>query len=103
MLPTYRSVIPAKAGTQLASCAGGDMGPRLRGDDTRRWSMTARALTLAAALFSALNLPAHATSFPDFLHAFEPTAVASGVSPTVYELSTAGLTPDPTIKTLVET
>lgn len=46
---------------------------------------------------------AHAESFPDFLHAFEPTAVASGVSPTVYELSTAGLTPDPTIKSLVET
>ena len=33
----------------------------------------------------------------------EPTAVASGVSATVYELSTAGLTPDPTITTLVET
>ena len=46
---------------------------------------------------------AHAESFPDFLHAFESTAVASGVSPTVYELSTAGLTPDPTIRNLVET
>ena len=50
-----------------------------------------------------LAFPAHAESFPEFLHAFEATAVASGISPTVYELSTAGLTPDPTIKNLVET
>jgi membrane-bound lytic murein transglycosylase B len=53
--------------------------------------------------FGGMAAPAYAESFPDFLHAFEATAVASGVSPTVYELSTAGLTPDPTIKTLVET
>ena len=55
------------------------------------------------ALSLALASPAHAESFADFLHAFEPTAIASGVSSSVYELSTAGLTPDPTIKTLVET
>src|SRR5437868_4105914 len=77
------------------------MGPRFRGDDTRRMRMRQWIVGLALGLVAAL--PAHATSFPDFLHAFEPTAVASGVSPTVYELSTAGLTPDPTIKTLVET
>ena len=65
--------------------------------------MIVRALSIVAMALSALILPAHAESFPDFLHAFEPTAVESGVSPAVYELSTAGLTPDPTIKTLVET
>ncbi|MEO8757001.1 MAG: lytic murein transglycosylase [Devosia sp.] len=51
----------------------------------------------------ALATPAHAGSFPDFLHAFKPTAVASGIRAEVYDLSTAGLTPDPTIKALVET
>jgi len=65
--------------------------------------MIVRALSIVAMALSALILPAHAESFPDFLHVFEPTAVESGVSPAVYELSTAGLTPDPTIKTLVET
>lgn len=60
-------------------------------------------LPIFIAIVVGLTLPAHAESFPDFLHAFEPTAVASGVSPQVYELSVAGLTPDPTIKTLVET
>jgi membrane-bound lytic murein transglycosylase B len=50
-----------------------------------------------------MPVPAHAASFSDFLHAFRATAVASGVSPDVYDLSTAGLTPDPTIKALVET
>lgn len=45
---------------------------------------------------------ARADSFSDFLHAFEPTAVAAGVSATVYELSTKGLTPDPSIANLVE-
>ncbi|HVY49986.1 MAG TPA: lytic murein transglycosylase [Devosia sp.] len=54
-------------------------------------------------VFAGLATAARAESFSDFLHAFEPTAVASGVSPTVYELSTAGLTPDPAIKALVET
>lgn len=58
------------------------------------------SLLTAAALLAA---PAHAETFSDFLHAFEPTALASGVSRAVYELSTDGLTPDPTIKTLVET
>jgi membrane-bound lytic murein transglycosylase B len=61
-------------------------------------------LRLAAIVLTvALAAPAHAASFSDFLHAFRPTAIASGVSETVYDLSTAGLTPDPTIKTLVET
>src|SRR3569833_1942301 len=54
-------------------------------------------------LILAFAVPAHAESFSDFLHAFRPTAIASGVSETVYDLSTAGLTPDPTIKNLVET
>src|SRR3569832_273616 len=58
---------------------------------------------LATIALPSLATVAHAESFPDFLHAFAPTAVASGVSPAVYELSTAGLTPDPTIKNLVET
>jgi len=62
-----------------------------------------RVLALTLMLAAGLAAPAHAESFPDFLHAFKATAVASGVSPTVYELSTAGLTPDPTIKALVET
>jgi membrane-bound lytic murein transglycosylase B len=60
-------------------------------------------LWIGAFLIGAAAGPAHAASFPDFLHAFEPTAVASGVSPTVYELSTRGLTPDPAIRPLVET
>ena len=51
-------------------------------------------LLLAATLWAA---PARADSFSQFLHAFEPTAVAAGVSATVYELSTKGLTPDPSI------
>src|SRR3569833_23332 len=54
-------------------------------------------------LILAFAVPAHAESFSDFLHAFRPTAIASGVSETVYDLSTAGLTPDPSIKNLVET
>lgn len=62
-----------------------------------------RALIATCMSLALVATSAHAESFPDFLHAFEPTAVASGVSPTVYELSTAGLTPDPSIKTLVET
>jgi membrane-bound lytic murein transglycosylase B len=64
--------------------------------------MIARVLFLAAAILAAPAI-AHAASFSDFLHAFRATAIASGVSPDVYDLSTAGLTPDPTIKNLVET
>jgi len=60
-------------------------------------------LLILVLLASILAFPAHAASFSDFLHAFRATAIASGVSPDVYDLSTAGLTPDPTIKTLVET
>src|SRR3569623_2526058 len=62
-----------------------------------------RRIIVATGVSLALAVSAYAESFPDFLHAFEPTAVASGISPTVYELSTAGLTADPTIKNLVET
>lgn len=50
-----------------------------------------------------LALPARAESFPDFLHASRAKAVAAGIDPAVYDRSTAGLTPDPTIKSLVET
>jgi membrane-bound lytic murein transglycosylase B len=50
-----------------------------------------------------LIAPAQAETFSDFLHAFKAKAVAAGVDPHVYDLSTDGLTPDPTIKTLVET
>ena len=39
--------------------------------------LIATCMSLALAL---LATSAHAESFPDFLHAFEPTAVASGVS-----------------------
>jgi membrane-bound lytic murein transglycosylase B len=62
-----------------------------------------RQWIVCAVLTLATTTAAYATSFPDFLHGFRPTAIASGVSPDVYDLSTAGLTPDPTIKTLVET
>ncbi|HVW93152.1 MAG TPA: lytic murein transglycosylase [Devosia sp.] len=49
-----------------------------------------------AVLALLLPLPARAAdAFTDFLHAFEPTAVAAGVSPAIYERATAGLTPDP--------
>jgi membrane-bound lytic murein transglycosylase B len=59
--------------------------------------------SLLVVLFAiACALPARADSFADFLRAFEPTAVAAGVSPTVYELSTKGLTPDPSIPKLVD-
>jgi len=50
-----------------------------------------------------ITIPAHAATFAQFLHALEPEAVAAGISPDVYERATAGLTPDPSIKTLVET
>ena len=56
-----------------------------------------------AAMLAALALPAHAESFPDFLHAFRAKAIAAGIAPAVYDRSTDGLTPDPTIKSLVET
>ncbi len=55
------------------------------------------------ALLVLLAAPAHAETFSDFLHAFKAKAVAAGVDPTVYDLSIEGLTPDPTIKNLVET
>ena len=62
------------------------------------------AISLVAAIAGGLlAFPAHAESFGEFLHAFEPTAVAAGVSPTVYELSVRGLTPDPAIAKLVDT
>jgi membrane-bound lytic murein transglycosylase B len=68
---------------------------RLRGNDV--------VLVVTGLLALALSsLPARADSFSEFLHAFEPTAIAAGVSATVYELSTKGLTPDPSIATLVE-
>ncbi|MBI4923191.1 MAG: lytic murein transglycosylase [Devosia nanyangense] len=56
-----------------------------------------------ALIVAALTLPAHAESFAAFLRAFEPKAVAAGVSAAVYQEATAGLTPDPTIPKLVDT
>ncbi len=56
-----------------------------------------------AAVVFALVSPARAESFSEFLHAFEPTAVAAGVSPTVYESAIRGLTLDTTIPNLVDT
>ena len=47
--------------------------------------------------------PARAELFSEFLRAFEAKAVSAGVSRSVYERATNGLTPDPTIKKLVET
>ncbi len=35
-------VIPAKAGTHVTPCASAELGPRLRGDDTRGRGMTSR-------------------------------------------------------------
>lgn len=60
-------------------------------------------LWFAVIAMFALASAAHAETFSDFLHAFKPKAVAAGVDPSVYDLSTDGLTPDPTIKALVET
>jgi membrane-bound lytic murein transglycosylase B len=58
---------------------------------------------LAAALLLALVTvaTARADGFTDFLHNFEPRAVAAGVSPAVYEQATAGMTPDPNIPNLI--
>jgi membrane-bound lytic murein transglycosylase B len=64
------------------------------------WVPAFAGMTLGGVLLAAA---ADAESFPDFLHAFRATAIASGVSPDVYDSATAGLTPDPTIKNLVET
>ena len=50
-----------------------------------------------------MSAPAHAESFPDFLHAFRAKAIAAGIDPAVYDKATDGLTPDPAIKNLVET
>jgi membrane-bound lytic murein transglycosylase B len=60
-----------------------------------RWSVLATLVLLFAAV------PARAESFTEFLHAFEPKAVAAGVSPAIYERATAGLTPDPDIPKLI--
>ncbi len=57
---------------------------------------------LLVALVLAIS-PARADAFGEFLHSFEPKAVAAGVSADVYERATRGLTPDPTIPKLVET
>jgi membrane-bound lytic murein transglycosylase B len=57
-------------------------------------------LIIAFFIFAA---PAHAATFAQFLHALEPEAISAGISPDVYEHATAGLTPDPSIKALVET
>ena len=57
----------------------------------------------ALVLFGILTLPAHADDFSDFLHAFEPTAVAAGISPDVYEAATKGIQPDASIEKLVQT
>ena len=59
-----------------------------------------RLLVLVTALTTATPAPPSPSPISSTLRA---DGSASGVSPTVYELSTAGLTPDPTIKTLVET
>ena len=37
IMPESRQTIPAKAGNQLSSRAGGCLGPSLRWDDSRRW------------------------------------------------------------------
>jgi membrane-bound lytic murein transglycosylase B len=62
-----------------------------------------RLLAVLASMFAAVA-PAAATpveSFPDFIRHFEWTAVSAGISPTVYEEATRGVTPDPTIKDMV--
>ncbi|MGN6099729.1 MAG: lytic murein transglycosylase [Devosia sp.] len=48
-------------------------------------------------------LAAPSQSFAEFLKAFEPKAVAGGISAAVYERATRGLTPDPRIPALVTT
>ncbi|MEO6013911.1 MAG: lytic murein transglycosylase [Devosia sp.] len=61
---------------------------------------------LAAALvFMALLIaaPAHAESFSEFLRAFEPKAMDAGVTRETYRRATDGMSPDPSIKILVET
>lgn len=63
--------------------------------------MLLRSLAFIVVLAASIG-SAHAESFSEFLAAFEPQALAAGVSKTVYELSTRGLTPDPAIKQLVE-
>jgi membrane-bound lytic murein transglycosylase B len=60
-----------------------------------RWSVLATFVLLLGAV------PVRAESFTEFLHNFEPKAVAAGVSPAVYERATAGLTPDPAIPKLI--
>ena len=60
-------------------------------------------LWIVVAALAGFAMPAYADDFSDFLHAFEPTAVASGISPDVYEAATKGLTPDPSIQNLIDT
>lgn len=57
-------------------------------------------LALIATVFA---YPAQAETFEEFLAAFEPKAVAAGVSRDLYRAVTADLTPDPAIPKLVET
>jgi membrane-bound lytic murein transglycosylase B len=62
-----------------------------------------RLVPAVVALLLLGSTPARAESFTEFLRAFEAKALAAGVSQTVYELSTEGLTADPTIPDLVTT
>jgi len=60
----------------------------------------AAAIVLAGlAPLSVIGAPSG--TFADFLKDFEAKAVAAGISPTVYERATAGLTPDPKIPALI--
>ena len=77
-------------------------GSSLPPEGRRRWGV-ALALLIAGLCLAGPALAAPATSFAEFLHAFEPKAIAAGVSAAVYEKATAGLTPDPRIPVLVTT
>ncbi|MDR3473071.1 MAG: lytic murein transglycosylase [Devosia sp.] len=63
--------------------------------------LTAAIAALALVCLAPAARAAPTGSFADFLHAFEPRAVAAGVSRAVYDEATAGLTPDPKIPALV--
>ena len=62
-----------------------------------------QSLLAGIAVAVVLTAPSQAESFSAFLKAFRPQAIAAGVKGAVYDLSTAGLTPDPAIPKLVET
>jgi membrane-bound lytic murein transglycosylase B len=62
-----------------------------------------RSTIIAIVLLLLLASPSHAETFDEFLKAFEPKAIAAGVTVNTYRTATARLTPHPTIKTLVET